>query len=100
MKPTPDYAAHVATVEKLWRLNPDRADALFKIAVFAMKEEQAKISGARGIRGRLLSRLQAVHDCPEPKGGGFVQLRPSASGANSWRCEACSKVVTLERSRS
>ena len=97
---TPDYAAHLATVEQLWRLNPDRADALIKIAAFAVTEEHAKVSAARGVRGRLLSRLQAVHDCGEPKGGGFVQLPPSASGAKSWRCDGCGKVVTLERSRS
>jgi hypothetical protein len=96
----PDYKAHIATVEQLWRLDPDRADALITLAEFALKEEQAKVSAARGIRGRLLSRLQAVHDCPEPKGGGFVQLQASASGAKSWRCEGCGKVVTLEGSRS
>jgi hypothetical protein len=99
-KAAPDYKAHLATVEQLWSLNPDRADALIKIAAFAVTEEQAKGSAGRGVRGRLLSWFQAAHDCPEPKGGGFVQLPPSASGAKSWRCEGCGKVVTLERRRS
>jgi hypothetical protein len=92
----PDYTA---VMEELSHLNPDRADALLQMAEWALKEEQAKVSGARGVRGRLLSRLQAAHDCLEPKGGGFVQLPPSASGAKSWRCEGCAKVVTLEGSR-
>ncbi len=74
--------------------------ALIKLAAFAVTEEQDKVSKARGIRGRLLSRLQAAHDCPEPKGGGVVQLPPSASGAKSWRCEGCGRVITLEGSRS
>jgi hypothetical protein len=89
-----DYVAHRETVEKLYWLNPDRAEALIKIAEFTLKEEQDRVRRQRPTR-TLLARLQAVHDCPKPAGGGFVQLQGSASGAKSWRCEGCGQVVEL-----
>jgi len=97
---TPNFAAHTEIVKEFWRLNPDRAEALIEIAEWGLSEELAKVTGGRGVRGRLLSRLQAVHDCDKPTGGGFVQLQPSASGAKSWRCIGCNQIVALEGSQS
>jgi DNA invertase Pin-like site-specific DNA recombinase len=92
----PDYAAHTATVQQLWRLNPDRAEALIKIAAFAVQEEHAKVSGARGVQGRLLSRLQAVHDCPEPKGGDSCNSKPRPAAPSPGAATAAAR---LSRSR-
>jgi hypothetical protein len=81
-------AAHTATVEQLARLNPDRADALIKIAAFTLKEEQAKLSAAR---------LRIGHVCPRIDDPEFVQLQPSASGVRAWRCWGCGAIVTSEK---
>jgi hypothetical protein len=50
----------------------------------------------RGVRGRLLSRLQAVHECRHPEADrGFEQLEPIGK-QRRWRCLGCDRIVTLD----
>lgn len=94
MTSAPDLSAHVRTVEKLWHLNPDRADALIKIAAITLKEEQEKLRPKRPAQ-TLLARLQAVHHCRKGDDAGFEQLPHTSSSAPVWRCNACGAEITL-----
>lgn len=53
------------------------------------------VATERGVRGRLLSRLQAVHDCQQPDGGHFEQIEPFGK-VRRWRCSGCDRIVTLD----
>jgi hypothetical protein len=60
-----------------------------------LESETNAMTAARGVRGRLLSRLQARHDCAQPDGGGFEQVEPEY-GVKRWRCLGCNLIVTLD----
>lgn len=85
--------ALTAKLETLGHLNPAKLQALDTIVDYAIRDEKAAVSTARGIRARLLSRLQAVHDCQQPHGGQFEQL-PAHGRFRSWRCTGCNLIIT------
>jgi hypothetical protein len=95
-----NYDAILKGVQRLARVNPQRAKAVEKIVAFYVDDErkQAKADRERGQKRSLESRLLKAHRCEANRFAGFTQL-PSVNDVRAWRCEACGEIVTLEKVR-
>jgi hypothetical protein len=80
-------------LETIQRRSPKDFAALGVMVDMVLERLNKTTATERGIRGRLLSRLQAVHDCQQPDGGQFEQLPPHGR-RRSWKCSGCDRIIT------
>ena len=116
--PAPGLASLCDRLVGLWRRAPTRyreIDLLVTAALAAPaatrrtpisdllpRESGQKLPDAHAVRRprTLDGPLREVHDCPKPKGGGFVQLQLLPMGNIPESERQARELVTLERSRS
>jgi hypothetical protein len=70
------FDAAAAKLETIHRTSPKDFEAFAHLIDMVTNRLKKEASTERGVRGRLLSRLQARHDCAQPDGGGFEQIEP------------------------
>jgi hypothetical protein len=93
---SPALDAVTAKLERIQRRSPEDFKAFGVLIDQVLERLNQTMAAERGARGRLLSRLQAVHDCPCPAGGQFEQIAPLYGKVRQWQCSGCSKIVTLD----
>ena len=82
-------------LETIQRRSPADFEAFGVMLDMVLERLNKGAAAERGVRGRLLSRLQAVHECRQPDGGQFEQIEPLGK-VRQWRCSGCARVVTLD----
>ncbi len=85
-----------AKIATLQRINPESFKALARITDLAVRNSRQESAARGAVSRRILSRLQAVHDCDREDGGGFEQIEPLGK-VRQWRCLGCDRIVTLEK---
>lgn len=95
MKPA-TFDATATQLETIHRTSPKTFAAFAQLIDGTLRRLKTEAAQDRGVRGRLLSRLQAVHDCDREDGGGFEQVEPLGR-IRQWRCLGCDRVVHLEK---
>jgi hypothetical protein len=91
----PTVATTSANLETLLHLNPKSFEAVRTLVDEVLRTEKRHIVVECGVRGGLLSRLQAVHDCQHEDGGAFEQIEPLGR-IRQWKCSGCGRIVALE----
>ena len=86
--------AMAAKLETIAHRSPDDFAAFGHLIDMVLDRLKKQSAVDRGVRGRLLSRLQAVHECRQPLGGQFEQIEPLGK-VRQWRCSGCHKIITL-----
>ncbi len=82
-------------LERIQHLYPADFAAIDVIVDSLIRRIKEESSAARGVRGRLLSRLQAIHECRQPLGGQFEQIEPLGK-VRQWRCSGCRRIIMLD----